>query len=162
MGFWDLFGFQLKRNQSQKQKNDKLQSFVAPQNTDGSLIIDGGYGNQSYLHQHSLNQQGIYRSDYELVNRYRTMSFMPEIAKAIGWITDDSIVIEKGRPPVSLNLDLVEGMPASIKKLIIKEFEGVLKLLDFSNQGSEIFRTWYIDGKLYFHCLVTKLSLIHI
>ena len=94
-----------------------------------------------------------YRDENALVQHYRSMSLYPEVDMAIEDIINDSIVFNDNKKAIEVNLDQI-ALSDNIKLKIISEFRNVLKLLDFSNKGFEIFRRWYIDGKVYYHCVI--------
>jgi hypothetical protein len=82
------------------------------------------------------------------------MSLYPEVDMAIEDIINESIVFDDNKKSVELNLDQVTSLSDNIKFKILNEYKSILKLLDFSNKGFEIFRRWYIDGKVYYHCVI--------
>jgi hypothetical protein len=93
------------------------------------------------------------KSDSELINRYRDMSIYPEVEIAIDDIVSEAIVNESDNSPVKLltkNLDMSD----SIKKKISDEFDGVLGLLNFNRAGYDIFKSWYVDGRIYYHIII--------
>ena len=83
------------------------------------------------------------------------MSLQPEIDTAVDEIVNESISVDE-ETMVSINLDDLEDLPERVKKAIRDEFVSVLKLLNFNNQGYEIYRRWYIDGRLYYHAIIDK------
>lgn len=152
----DLFGFSLgKRGKespkpvsSETKENLSVQSFVQPDDYDGSFAVDGGgvYGT-------SINFDGNIRSENQLINRYRSMAIYPEVDMAITDIINDCIVLDEDKQPVTLNLDKVT-MSSGIKNKIQSEFDTIIRLLNFNNKGSDIFRRWYIDSKIYYHIIL--------
>lgn len=95
------------------------------------------------------------KSDLELINQYRRISQQQECESAIDDIVDDAIVLEVNKAPVSLNLDKSD-LSSSLKNKINTEFEYILNLLDFDSEGNDIFKRWYIDGRIYFHQIVDQ------
>ncbi len=150
---WDLFGFTVSRKKAEKSVEPagggkQLPSFVAPDAEDGATPIQMGayYG-------HYVDLDGNLKNDIDQIKQYRSMSLHAEIESAIDDIINEAIVTEEGTPTVKVLLDDLD-QPESIKKKIREEFDHILRLLDFNNRGYEIFRRWYVDGKLYQHIIV--------
>ena len=95
----------------------------------------------------------MYKSEFELVKRYREMSLHPEADTAIEDVVNEAIVSDLNDTPVTINLD---NLPASdgIKKKIRDEFKNIKDLMNFDAKSHEIFRNWYIDGRLYYHKVI--------
>ena len=139
-----LFGFEIKR-----QGDGQLPaSPVTPQLEDGAINIQTGAHYGIYV-----DLDGSYRTEVDLVTKYRTMSMQPEIESAIEDIVNEAIVHNEHSEVVKIVLDELD-QPDRIKKMIRQEFKTVLQLLDFSNFGSDIFRRWYIDGRLYYNVVI--------
>ena len=140
-----LFGFNITRA-DQEQKED-LKTFVPPQQDDGAIEIapGGSYGT-------FVDLDGTAKSEAELVSRYREMSMQPECDSAVEDVVNESIVMDD-EDPVEIVLDNLK-QPNTIKNKIREEFETVLEMLDFSNKGYDIFRRWYVDGRLYHHIII--------
>jgi hypothetical protein len=149
----NLFGFLFGKKQ-----NDPLQStvddqkttpsFVPPDDYDGSVVIDAG-GFLSTVFDFGAQ----YRDENALIQQYRSMSLYPEVDLAIEDIVNDSIVFDDTKKCIELNLDQV-ALSENIKSKMFTEYKNILKLLNFSSNGYEIFRRWYIDGRLYYHCMI--------
>ena len=130
----DLFGFEIKRK---KDENDNIPSFVTPQTDDGAVNIAAtGTGISTFL-----DMDGTAKSEAELVQKYRTMMQQPEVSQAIDDVVNEAISITNDQKVVECVTDDLE-QPDNIKKKIREEFDGVLKLLDFSNTGYETFQKW--------------------
>lgn len=140
-----LFGFNITRS-DQEQKED-LKTFVPPQTDDGAIEVapGGSYGT-------FVDLDGTAKSEAELVTRYREMSMQPECDAAVEDVINESIVMEE-ESPIEIVLDNLK-QPNSIKNKIREEFENVLDMLDFSNKGYDIFKRWYVDGRLYHHIII--------
>ena len=142
-----LFGFTLlKTNEEKKQ----LTSFVPAESTN-----DDGLTVSSNFYSTSLNMESTAKSDAELINRYRDMSIYPEVEIAIDDIVSEAIVTEADKSPVRLgtkNLDLSDA----VKNKIVEEFDNVLGLLNFNRMGYDIFKSWYVDGKLFYHIIIDE------
>ena len=145
----DLFGFEINRKKEQKEA-EKLVSFVPPSNEDGALTVAAGGVYGTYV-----DLDGSVRTEAELVNKYRAISFDPTIDMAIQEICNEAIVEDSDEETVSIVLDDIK-QPESIKKTIQEEFENVLSLLEFNRLSYELFRRWYVDGRLYYHVLVDE------
>lgn len=150
-----LFGFEIKRKTTQNQNNPEptQKTFAIPQNDDGAVTIQSGAYYGTYV-----DLDGIVRNEIELITRYREMSLQPELETAIDEIVNEAIVMEDSGKSVSLNMDELQ-QPEAIKKKILEEFDRVLKLLDFGNNGHEIFRRWYIDGRIFYHIVIDEANL---
>ena len=139
-----LFGFQITRA---KDKGEQA-SFVLPDPESGATTTAGFYSE-------FLDIEGQTKSESDLIRRYRSTSEHPECDLAIEDIINESINVDENRQAVSINTD---NLPYSskIKKRIRDEFSQVLKLLDFTNKAHDVFRRWYIDGRIYFHKIVDE------
>ena len=142
-----LFGYKIGKEDAE---SEKLKSFVPPNDDDASVSIAGGGVYGTYI-----DLEGQIRSDADLIKKYREMALQPECDAAIEDIVNESLVFEDGDYPVQIVLDKLE-QPESIKKKIRDEYHFVMKLLDFNNQGYDIFRRWYVDGRLYYHMLIDE------
>lgn len=141
----ELFGFEIKRKGTEDQG-----SFVARQEDDGAVVVaEGGvYGQYIDLEQSS-------KTEGELVTRYRKMAMQPECENAIDDVVNESIVYDPDSHTVELDLDAVQ-VSDDIKEKIADEFLNVKDLLDFERQSYEIFRHWYIDGRMYYHVIIDE------
>jgi len=141
-----LFGFEFKK----RIEEPPPVSFAPEQNDDGAVVVAAGGSYGTFV-----DLEGTARTEAELVTRYRDMSLTADIDRAVEEIVNEAIVQETDETIVEMNL---EGLPYpdSIKKLIIDEFNGIKNLLDFNNRSYEIFRRWYIDGRLYYHAIIDE------
>lgn len=142
----ELFGFEINR----KSTDVDLGSFTQKSEDDGAVVVaeGGAYGQYVDLEQTAKNEG-------ELVTRYRKMSMQPECENAIDDIVNESIVYDPDSHTVEINLDAVP-LGDGIKTKIHEEFNLVKDLLDFERQAYEIFRHWYIDGRLYYHVIIDE------
>lgn len=145
----DLFGFEINRKKEQKEAEKRI-SFVPPSNEDGALTVAAGGVYGTYV-----DLDGSVRTEAELVNKYRAISFDPTIDMAIQEICNEAIVEDSDEDTVSIVLDDVK-QPDNIKKTIQEEFDNVLQLLEFNRLSYELFRRWYVDGRLYYHVVVDE------
>lgn len=147
MAFWHrLFGYKIP-----ERKDEKEPSFVAHVEEDGSTVIEGANAYGTYV-----DIDGTIKNEFELITRYREMALQPECDSAIDDIVNETIIGDKAKPPISLNLDKLEDISDEIKEKIKTEFDIVLKLLNFNNLGYDIFRKWYIDGRVFYHAVVDE------
>lgn len=144
-----LFGFEISRRKNY-QDEEQNKSFAAPQNDDGAVTIQSGSYYGTYV-----DLDGVVRNEIELITRYREMSMQPELETAIDEIVNEAIVNDDNGQAVELNTDDLK-LPEKIKSKIRDEFEQVLRLLDFGNMGHDIFRRWYIDGRLFYHVVIDE------
>ena len=142
-----LFGYKIGKEDADA---EKLKSFVPANDDDVSVSIAGGGVYGTYI-----DLEGQIRSDADLIKKYREMALQPECDAAIEDIVNESLVFEDGDYPVQIVLDKLE-QPESIKKKIRDEYHFIMKLLDFNNQGYDIFRRWYVDGRLYYHMVIDE------
>tara|TARA_B100001964_G_scaffold5180_1_gene5587 strand:- start:531 stop:2057 length:1527 start_codon:yes stop_codon:yes gene_type:complete len=146
MAGFELFGFEIKSKDKKKRK-----TFVTPENLDGATqVVEGGgvYG-------HYLDTGVDAKDENVLIQKYREMSMSQEVDLAISDVVNEAVVHEDGKTTISLSLDNVEQSDG-IKTKISNEFKSILKLLDFNKTGSDLFKKWYVDGKLYHHIIIDK------
>jgi hypothetical protein len=97
--------------------------------------------------------EGVYRTEFDLIKRYREMALHPECDSAIEDIVNEAIVSDTNDSPVQIELSNLNASDG-IKKKIREEFKYILELLDFDKKSHEIYRNWYIDGRLYYHKVI--------
>ena len=141
----ELFGFRITRANQGKGSD----GFTAPSTDDGTLDVVSGGGHYASV----LDMDGRDRNEADLIRRYRDIAQQPECDSAIEDIVNESIVSDDRDQAVSISLDRLELSP-TIKGKIRDEFNEVLRLLDFNQKGHDIFRRWYVDGRLYYHKLI--------
>ena len=140
-----LFGFSI-------QDSDPLPkgtvSPVPPNKEDGSdfYLTSGFFG--SYV-----DIEGVYRTEFDLIKRYREMALHPEVDSAIEDIVNEAIVSDTNDSPLQIDLDNLNASDG-IKKKIREEFKYILELLDFDKKCHEIYRNWYVDGRLFYHKVI--------
>ena len=139
----ELFGFTITRK-----KDEGGASFTLPTSDDGAVdIAQGGFYSSSY------DIEGKDRTQYDLIKRYRNIAQQPECDSAIEDIISEAVASNEYDAPISLALD---GLRQSdkVKKRIREEFDRVLQLLSFQEKGHDIFRRWYVDGRLFYHKVI--------
>lgn len=139
-----LFGFEFKK----RVPDEAPVSFAPPVNDDGAVTVAAGGSYGTFV-----DLEGTARTEAELVTRYRDMSLVADVERAVDEIVNECIVSEIKDQIVQINLDKLE-YPDNIKQIIHAEFENVKNLLNFENQAYEIFRKWYVDGRLYYHVII--------
>ena len=140
-----LFGFSIEDSDP---KSPSVVSPVPPSNEDGvdHYLTSGFFGS-------FVDIEGVYRTEFDLLRRYREMSLHPEVDSAIEDIVNEAIVSDSDDSPVKIELSNLNASDG-IKKKIRQEFKTILDLLDFDKKCHEIYRNWYIDGKLYYHKVI--------
>ena len=142
----EFFGFEIKR------KEKELGAVTPPATDDGTYDISGG-GFYSTI----LDTDGRSRTEDDLIRRYRDIAIQPECDSAIEDIVSEAIASDERDMCVSIALDNLQ-VSTSIKKRIKEEFERILQLLDFNNKAHDIFRRWYVDGRLFYHKVIDTKS----
>lgn len=147
-----LFGFTIGKKETVQVQPEEKPALVLPQASieDGAVTITQGAYYGTYV-----DLEGSVRNELELVSRYREMSLHPECSMAIDDIVTESISQDTENDIVKINLEKLD-QPESIKKKIEAEFEQILQLLNFKNLGEELFRRWYVDGRIYFQVMVDE------
>jgi hypothetical protein len=138
-----LFGFSID-DSNDKLKSKSIVSPVPPNNDDGvdNFISSGFYGQY-------LDIEGVYRTEFDLIKRYREMALHPECDNAIEDVVNEAIVSDLYDSPVEIELSNLNASD-KLKDKIREEFKYIKELLDFDRKSHEIFRNWYVDGKLYY------------
>jgi len=140
-----LFGFSIEDTEP---LSPNAVSPVPPNNEDGTdhYLSSGFFG--SYV-----DIEGVYRTEFDLIKRYREMALHPECDSAIEDIVNEAIVSDTNDTPVEIELSNLNASDG-IKKKIRQEFKYILSLLDFDKKSHEIYRNWYVDGRLYYHKMI--------
>jgi hypothetical protein len=146
-----LFGFELKRN-TKKTGSKMLPSIVPPTDNDAAGYVSTGAG----AYGQYINLDGDQSKDNaQLIMRYRGVSMNPEVDMAIDEIVNETIVSSELTSSVDLKVDEIDA-PKKIKDQILEEFENVVSLLKFNDIGHDIFKSWYVDGRIVHHLLVNE------
>ena len=140
----ELFGFRITR--ADKGSGD---GFTAPPSDAGTLDVISGGGHYASI----LDLDGRDRNELDLIRRYRDIAQQPECDSAIEDIANEAIVSDERDKAVSLSLDRLQ-LSNNIKQKIRQEFDEVLRLMDFNAKGHDIFRRWYVDGRIYYHKVI--------
>jgi len=145
----ELFGFSITR---QVKKADPKQGFTQPQADDGTQTIAAG----GYFGQY-LDMEGTAKTEQDLIRRYREIALHPECDMAIEDIVNEAIVANELKDAIRLRLDEVP-FGKEVRRKIEDEFKEVLRLMNFNTKGHDIFRRWYVDGRVYYHKVIDRES----
>jgi len=145
----ELFGFQITRV---KKTEDPKQSFTTTQADDGTQTVAAG----GYFGQY-LDMEGTAKSEADLIRRYREISLHPECDMAVEDIVNEAVVANELKEAVRVNTD---NLPygKDIRRRIESEFSSILKLMNFNTKGHDIFRRWYVDGRIYYQKIIDRTS----
>ncbi len=140
-----LFGFSI---ETQEKKDKSIGSPIPPNNQDGvdNYISSGFYGQ-------FVDIEGVYRTEHDLIKRYREMALHPEADNAIEDVVNEAIVSDSYDSPIEIELSNVNASD-KLKDKIREEFRYIKELLDFDKKSHEIFRNWYVDGRVYYHKVI--------
>ena len=151
----ELFGFKITKATEDKTSDlTKNKSIVPPDIDDGSTTVAAG----GYYGQYIDIDGNSVKTDAELIRKYRITAEQPECDMAIEDIVNEAIVSDDDQSPIEVNLDALD-QPDKIKDAIREEFDNVVKLLNFNENGHDIFRRWYIDGRIFYHVIVDEKNL---
>ena len=141
-----IFGFEIARKKEQQQL-----TVVTPQNDDGATTVNSAAGYYAQV----INLEATIKSENDLIRRYREVAQYSDCDSAIDDIVNEAIISDEEHAPIKILLDEVK-LSSSIKKKIEEEFKNVFNLLKFDGRGHDIFRSWYVDGRLYYQILVDE------
>ena len=145
-----LFGFEITRAKD----NKTIKSIVPPRDDDGAGYVTATSAGSHYGHY--INMEGDDSKDQaQLILKYRGSANQPEADAAIEDIVNESISASENKPSIVLNVDAVP-VSTSVKKTMIDEFNNIFNMLNFKELGHDIFRRWYIDGRIYHHLIVDE------
>ena len=147
-----LFGFTLGKKDVVVQQPSDQPSFTLPNEAmdDGAVTITQNAHYGTYV-----DLEGSVRNEIELISRYREMANHSELEMAIDDIVNEAITHDNSGKTVDIRLDNLQ-QPESIKKKIRDEFNNVLRMLNFNNLADDLFKRWYIDGRIYYHVVVDE------
>jgi len=146
---FSLFGFTISRKEDQNSQAVQ-QSFTPPVNDDGALTITSAAYYGTYV-----DLDGSAKNEIELIGRYREMAMQPEIESAIDDIINEAICQDDDGRNIRMILDELK-QPDKIKKSLQTEFNTVLRLLNYNQMAQDVFRRYYVDGRLYYHIIVDR------
>jgi len=147
-----LFGFTLGKKDVVDIQSPDQPSFTLPNEAmdDGAVTVT-----QNAYYGTYVDLEGSVRNEIELITRYREMSNHPELEMAIDDIVNESITHDESGKSVDIRLDNLQ-QPDPIKKKIREEFNNILRMLNFNNLADDLFKRWYIDGRIYYHVVVDE------
>ena len=145
----NLFGYTISRD-TDVSKQARTQSFVPPTTDDGTATVQGGGYFGTYL-----EMDATAKSEAELITRYREASMYADCSTAIDEIVTEAIAAVEDEQVVQINLDALD-LPDNIRKAIQEQFNQVVKLLGFNIKGFDIFRRWYVDGRIYYQKIIDE------
>jgi len=146
---FSLFGFTIARAKDEEEQVAQ-QSFSPPSNDDGALTITSAAYYGTYV-----DLDGTAKNDVELISRYREMAMQPEIESAIDDIVGEAICEDDVGNTIKLVLDNLQ-QPEKIKNAIKKEFDTIIRLLNYKSMAQDLFRRYYVDGRLFFHIIIDQ------
>ena len=150
-----LFGFEIKR--AKDRNAEKMQSIVPPVDQDGAgYVTAAGAHYGTYV---NLGEGDHAKDNLQNIRQYRAVATHPEVDAAVEDIVNESITASENESPVSLILDHVEGLSDQLKKVMTEEFDNLCSMLKFTELGHDVFRRWYIDGRIYHHLVVDEKNL---
>jgi hypothetical protein len=146
---FSLFGFTISRDDDE-QKASVEKSFSPPTTEDGALTIQSAAYYGTYV-----DLDGTAKNEVELISRYREMAMQPEIESAIDDIVNEAICQDDVGTTIRIVLDELK-QPEKIKNAIKAEFTTILRLMNYNNMAQDIFRRYYIDGRMYYHVIIDR------
>ena len=129
----------------------QLKSFAPPPPDDGAVNLEVGGAYGTYL-----DLEGNIRNELELITKYRELAIQPECEAAVEDIVNEAVVMDGFKVAVELELSEAKHLSDKIKEKIYLEFQGILDMLNFQTDAHDIFRKWYVDGKIYYHMIVDE------
>lgn len=149
---FQIFGFTIGKTKQEEKLEKNIKSFVPPTETESaiSLLEPGAFGTPTGV---TIDTNGSHLSENNLITKYREIAMIPEVDFAVDEIASEAICYDEDREMITLNLDKT-GLSNSSKKKIQESFKHVLNLLNFKQKGHDIFKRWYIDGRLNYHIII--------
>ena len=151
-----LFGFEITRSKPAQAEDKKLKSIVPTVDEDGAGYVTAS---GSHFGQYIDFNGDTAKDNHQLIKKYRGIAEHPEVDAAIEDIVNEAIVASELESSVTLDLDKIEDLSDSIRKTMQEEFDEICSMLNFSDHGHDIFRNWYIDGRIYHHLVVNESNL---
>ena len=147
-----VFGFEIRRQNTSEQDAEKKPSIVPPNDEDGAGYVTAA---GSHYGQY-LNIDGDESKDnFQLIMKYRGVAMHPEVDAAVEDIVNEAIAGDMGKQNIDVNMDKLNVQP-KIKDIIKNEFDHIASMLNFNENGHDIFRRWYVDGRLYHHLVIDE------
>lgn len=149
--FNGIFGTPVFKKTKNDIPEDKKNALVGPHTSEGATVIENGTSSMG-AYSTIMDFEFSFKTEQELIKKYRDVVMQPEADDAVNNIVNEALVIEEDRPSVEVVLDSTK-FSDGIKSKISDEFNNILALLNFSEEGHDIFRQWYIDGRMYYHVI---------
>ena len=146
---FSLFGFTISREKEEENQISQ-QSFTPPSNEDGALTITSAAYYGTYV-----DLDGTAKNEVELISRYREMAMQPEIESAIDDIVNEAICQDDDGQTIQIVLDNLKQSD-KIKNAIKNEFDVILRMMNYNNMAQDIFRRYYVDGRMYYHVIIDR------
>mgnify|MGYP002528705402 CR=1 FL=1 len=153
---FEIFGYEISKKKD-KAPQAAVVTPVTPRDDGASIVYSsdsGSYGAAAGYYGYQFDLDGVVRNESQMINQYRTIACFPEVDGAIEAIVNDAVIIEQGRDPVSLNLDGLPKQYHPLRDTIREHFDHVLNVLNFNDNCHDIFKRWYIDGRLYYYVMI--------
>ena len=153
---FEIFGYEISKKKA-KAPQAAVVTPVTPRDDGASIVYSsdsGSYGAAAGYYGYQFDLDGVVRNESQMINQYRTVACFPEVDGAIEAIVNDAVIIEQGRDPVSLNLDGLPKQYHPLRDTIREHFDHVLNVLNFNDNCHDIFKRWYIDGRLYYYVMI--------
>lgn len=153
---FEIFGYEISKKKD-KAPQAAVVTPVTPRDDGASIVYSsdsGSYGAAAGYYGYQFDLDGVVRNESQMINQYRTVACFPEVDGAIEAIVNDAVIIEQGRVPVSLNLDGLPKQYHPLRDTIREHFDHVLNVLNFNDNCHDIFKRWYIDGRLYYYVMI--------
>lgn len=153
---FEIFGYEISKKKD-KAPQAAVVTPVTPRDDGASIVYSsdsGSYGAAAGYYGYQFDLDGVVRNESQMINQYRTVACFPEVDGAIEAIVSDAVIIEQGRDPVSLNLDGLPKQYHPLRDTIREHFDHVLNVLNFNDNCHDIFKRWYIDGRLYYYVMI--------
>ena len=142
-----IFGFDIKRSE---EETTLPVSFAEPSNDDGAITVGNALGG---FYNTILDMEGSAKTESDLITKYRSMAMQPEISQAVDDVVNEAISVDTNDRVVDISLGETD-LSDKIKKAIVKEFDNVLALFDFTNNSYDMFQKFYVDGRLNYHIII--------
>lgn len=153
---YKFFGFEIQRAKKDEKKDQRTPSIVPPNDEDGAgYVTASGAG---HFGQYVDLDGDKAKDNAQMIMKYRGVALQPECDMAIEDIVNESISVQDNKAPLQLQMDDADGMSNKVKKTIGEEFDYISSLLGFSDNGHDLFRRWYIDGRLVHHIVIDESS----
>lgn len=151
----NLFGFQITRGKKEQKAQIPQPTPITPvvPGASARTVSSGGWA-YGGVNGWDIDLDGTFRTDAQLTSKYRDLASYMDVANAVDIICNEAIIVEQGHPPVEINTDYLPEQYQAIKDSIQKQFDQILSILNFNDECYDLFKRWYIDGKLFFYVMI--------